>query len=230
VIPRAFPWLAGLAGLSLVVLVCVEVIRTDEGDGLVGLAVVGAALLLAALLYHRLESMTLSATSVELTLSKSIAELGAPKAAQLLERSGLTGMVESYEFVRRELADPSYKPARIRLQDALVEQAASLSRTEKLDQKEVQRIFHDGSPLLRVLTLGLMEGDPSLADISVIVSAVSESRSANEQYHGLKLAELLWRSLSAGDRAAVLAAADADPRIAQDTDRKALVDKLRAMQ
>lgn len=227
-IPRAFAWFAGLAGFGLVVLVCAQAIRNDESDALVGLALVGAALLVIPLLYERLESMKVSATSVELTLSKSIVELGAPKAAQLLERSGLTSMVESYEFVRRQLADSSYKAARIRLQDALVEQAASLSRTEKLDSKEVQRIFRDGAPLLRVLTLGLMEGDPSLADTSVVVSAVSMSRSANEQFHGLVLAKYLWRNLSAGDRAAVLASADADPRISQDTDRRALVEELRA--
>ena len=226
---RVFVWLAGLAGFSLVVLVCVQAVRNDESDALVALALVGAALLVIPLLYQRLESLKISATAVELTLSKAIVELGAPKAAQLLERSGLTGMVESYEFVRRELADPSYMDARIRLQDALVEQAASLSRTQKLDPQEVQRIFREGSPLLRALTLGLMEGDPSLADTPVVVSAISTSRTANEQYHGLVLAKLLWRNLSAGDRAAVLSAADADPRIAQDPDRKAVVDELRAM-
>lgn len=224
---RVFAWLAGLAGLSLVVLVCVQAIRHDESDALVALALVGAALLVIPLLYERLESVKVSATAVELTLSKAIVELGAPKAAQLLEGSGLIGMVESYEFVRRELAGPSYKGARIRLQDALVNQAASLSRTQKLDRDEVQRIFREGSPLLRVLTLGLMEGDPSLADASVVVSAIATSRTANEQYHGLVLAKLLWRNLSAGDRAAVLSAADADPRIAQDTDRKAIVEELR---
>jgi hypothetical protein len=224
---RVFVWLAGLAGLSLVLLVCFEAIRHDESDAVVALALVGAALLVIPLLYERIESLKISATAVELTLSKAIVELGAPKAAQLLERSGLTGMVESYEFIRRELADPSFLGARIRLQDALVDQAASLSRTQRLDPKEVQRIFREGPPLLRVLTLGLMEGDPSLADPSVVVSAIATSRTANEQYHGLVLAKLLWRTLSTGERAAVLAAADSDPRIAQDTHRSALVEELR---
>jgi hypothetical protein len=226
---RVFVWLAGMAGLGLVVLVCVQAVRKDENGALVALALVGAALLVIPLVYQRLESLKVSATTVELTLSKTIVELGAPKAAQLLERSGLTGMVESYEFVRRELADPSYTNARIRLQDALVDQAASLSRTQKLDAQEVQRIFRDGSPLLRVLTLGLMEGDPSLADTSVVVSAIATSRTANEQYQGLVLAKLLWRTLSAGERAAILSAADADPRIEHDPDRKAIVEELRAM-
>jgi hypothetical protein len=225
---RYLVWLAATAGLALVVVVCLQAIRNDETAGLTALALVGAGLLVVPLVYQRLESLKVSATAVELTLSKAIVELGAPKAAELLERSGLTGMVESYEFVRRELRDPAYENARIRLQDALVDEAASLSRTQKLDPIEVRRIFRDGSPLLRVLTLGLMEGDPSLADASVIVSAISTSRTANEQFHGLKLAGLLWRNLSAGERAAVLAAADADPRVAQDLDRQSIVDTLRA--
>jgi len=225
---RVFVWLTGLAGLGLVVLVCVQAVRKDESGALVALALVGAALLAIPLLYQRLESLKVSAMAVELTLSKTIVELGAPKAAQLLERSGLTGMVESYEFVRRELANSEYENARIHLQDALVNQAASLSRTQKLDPKEVHRIFRDGSPLLRVLMLGLMEGDPSLADTSVVVSAIATSRTANEQYHGLVLAKHLWRNFSAGERAAVLSAADADPRIEHDPDRKTIVEELRA--
>jgi hypothetical protein len=227
--PRYYVWVVGAVGIALVVLVFIQVVRHDERDALLGLALAGAALLVFPLVHERLEGMKLSATSVELTLSRSIVEMGAPKAAQLLERSGLIGMVESYEFVRRELADPCYEPARVRLQDALVEQAASLARTEKLNPEEVRRIFREGSPLLRVLTIGLMEGDQSLGDYSVVLSAISTSRSANEQYHGLRLARLLWRKFSEGERAAVLAAADADPNITPGSDRGELLDELRAM-
>lgn len=221
-------WLVAMAGLGLVVLVCVQAVRHDESDALTSLALVGAALLVIPLVYDRLESVKVSATTVELKLTKAIVELGAPKTAVLLEGSGITGMVESYEFVRRELADPAFLNARIHLQDALVDRAAALSRTTKLDENEVRRVFHNGSPLLRVLVLGLIEGDTSLADTTVIVSAISSSRTANEQFHGLKLAQLVWRALSAGDRAVILAAADADPRITQDADRKAVIDELRA--
>jgi hypothetical protein len=222
-------WLTALTGLALVAFASVQTVRTGEGDALVALAFAGSALLVVALVHQRLESLKLTATGVELRLSKSIVDLGAPMAAKLLEDSGLTGLVESYEFVHRALAGDSYKDARIRLQDALVEQAASLARTQKLDPDEVRRIFREGSPHLRVLALGLMEGDLSTADTSVVLSAISTSRTANEQYHGLVLAERLWRNLSTGDRAAVLAAADADPRIAGDPDRADIVDRLRAM-
>jgi hypothetical protein len=225
---RISVWVAALSGVSLVVLVCVQAVRNDESEALVALAIVGAALLIVSLVYQRLESLKVSATSVELRLSKTIVELGAPKAAELLEQSGLTGMVESYEFVRRELSGTPFRAAQVRLQDALIDQAASLARTQRLDPDEVRRIFHEGSPLLRVVTLGLMEGDPSLGDASIVLSAVATSRTANEQYHGLVLAKSLWRNLSPGDRAAVMAAAEADPWIRTDTDRKAVVDELRA--
>src|SRR4051812_8861784 len=226
---RISVWLAALTGVSLVVFVCVQAVRTDQSEPLIALALVGAVLLVVALVYQRLESLKVSATAVELRLSKTIVELGAPKAAEMLEQSGLTGMVQSYEFVRRELSGTAYRAAQTRLQDALVEQAAALARTQRFDPREVRRIFHEGSPLLRVLTLGLMEGDPSLGDVSIVVSAVSTSRTANEQYHGLALATLLWRHLSPGDRAAVLAVAGADPWVGAGTDRKAVLDELRAM-
>lgn len=224
---RLGAWLAALAGLGLMVLVGVQAVRTDKSEALTGLAVVGAVLLVVPLIHERLESLKVSATAVELTLSKAIAEAGAPKTAVLLERSGLTGMLESYEFIRRELSDPTYQNARLRLQDALVDQASALSRTQKLDPTEVRRLFHDSSPLMRVLVLGLMHGDTSLAGATEITSAISESRTANEQYHGLRLAELVWGNLSDGERAAIMAAANADPRIKEDPDRRAIVDRLK---
>src|SRR3954471_13593674 len=89
---RISVWLAALTGVSLVVFVCVQAVRTDQSEPLIALALVGAVLLVVALVYQRLESLKVSATSVELRLSKTIVELGAPKAAEMLEQSGLTGM------------------------------------------------------------------------------------------------------------------------------------------
>lgn len=40
----------------------------------------------------------------------------------------------------------------------------------------------NGSPKLRVLTLRLMQGDPSLADGPTFVSAIAYPRSANGQF------------------------------------------------
>jgi hypothetical protein len=224
---QAITWFTSLAGVGLLVVTGIQAVTADEGQGLVGIAIVGALLLVSPLVVDRLESLEVGSGGVELKLSKAISDLGAPRAASQLETSGLTGFVESYEFIRRELQDDRYHDARLRLQDALVERAASLARTEKFDAAEVRRIFAEGSPLLRVLTLGLMEGDPSLSDGPSILSAIAGSRTANEQYHGLKLADMTWLRLTPGERASIVAAADADPRIARDSDRRTLADSLR---
>ena len=98
--------------------------------------------------------------------------------------------------MREELDDRE----RIKLQDELVARAKGVAVRESLDPSEVRELFRRGSPVLRVLTLGLMEGDPSLADISSLTSAISESRTANEQFHGLKLAQQLWPRMTRNDR------------------------------
>lgn len=80
--------------------------------------------------------------------------------------------------------------------------------------------------MMRVLALGIMQGDPSLADGATIVSAISESRSANEQYQGLKLARLSWNTLSKADKQAIRAAIEASPYIRPDPDRRLLATEL----
>ena len=71
-----------------------------------------------------------------------------------------------------------------------------------------------------------MEGDVSLADGASILDAISSSRTPNEQYHGLGWRGSAGRVLSEPDRAAILAAANADPRIAEDLDRQVMFDRL----
>lgn len=54
--------------------------------------------------------------------------------------------------------------------------------------------------MVRVLVLGLMQGDRSLADVPTMTAALLDSRSKNEQYQGLQLARLCWPTLSLSDR------------------------------
>src|SRR5262249_57033024 len=104
--------------------------------------IAGGVLLVGAQVLDRLESLKVSASGVELTLTREIADLGAPKTAALLETAGLTSYMASYEFIRDELlADEQYEGARIKLQDALVGRASAIARTQKLDVKEVRRMF-----------------------------------------------------------------------------------------
>ncbi len=80
--------------------------------------------------------------------------------------------------------------------------------------------------MMRVLILGLMEGDPSLADAVTIASAIADSRSGNEQYHGLKLALLCWRQLSKSERNALRAGIAESPYIQEGSDWQELANQL----
>ena len=71
---------------------------------------------------------------------------------------------------------------------------------QQYDKDEVRKLFRHGPPVVRVLVLGLMLGDQSLADVGTIESAITQSRTVNEQYHGLQLAKRVGRRLSHADR------------------------------
>jgi hypothetical protein len=132
--------------------------------------------------------------------------LGAPKTAQILDHSDLGRFAESYALIHEELHDPRYREARVHLQDLLVDRAAALARREKFDASEVRTLFKNGSPMIRVLTLGLMRGDPSLADSATIISAIADSRSGNEQHNGLQLTLFCWPKLLKSERHVIQAA------------------------
>ncbi|HEY0537889.1 MAG TPA: hypothetical protein VGD53_05955 [Actinoallomurus sp.] len=97
-------------------------------------------------------------------------ELGlAGKTAVILERTDLAGFADSYALIHDELSDEKHKAAKVHLLDLLLERSASIAWREKFDAMEVRKLFREGTPMMWVLTLGLMAGDPSLADGSTIL-------------------------------------------------------------
>jgi hypothetical protein len=192
--------LVGAVGLALLIVGVVKFAGAAGDAGATTLVVAGALLLLSPFVLDRLQRVSLSATKVDLWLTTQISDRGAPETAMILERTRLGSFVESYALVHDELTAPQYKAARIHLQDLLVHRAASVARHEKFEAGEVRRLFANGSVVVRVLVLGLMQGDVSLADVGTVVSAVKDSRSRNEQYQGLILAEICWNRFSMTDR------------------------------
>jgi hypothetical protein len=100
---------------------------------------------------------------------------------------------------------------------------------EKFDQDEVKAMFREGTPIVRVLALGLMEGDPSLIDGGILLEAVSRSLTGNEQYHALRLARDEWNRLSPAEHAALRSAIDASPHLQDGTARGELAKQIRAL-
>lgn len=206
--------LVGVVGLALLVLGAAKFTAAAGDTGGIALVVAGTILLIIPFVLDRVQHVSVGAARVDLWLTTQVSERGAPEAAAILQRTRLGSFAESYALVHDELTAPEYKAARIHLQDLLVQRAASVARQEKFEASEVQRLFVNGSVVMRVLVLGLMQGDRSLADVSTIVAAVIDGRSRNEQYQGLMLAELCWPRLTTPDRHEVLRAiqrADFEP-------------------
>jgi hypothetical protein len=169
--------------------VAVFFLRSDASA--VAVVAAGVALLIIALLAERLAELSVGTKGVTLKLSQEASAAGAPSAATELEKSGLADFAAAYAVVNSELRG-DYNKARIHLQDAIVERARGVGISKKIPREEVRALFVNGSPVLRILSVGLMKGDPSGADIDLVVRSITEPLTANEQYHGLDLAKRLW--------------------------------------
>jgi hypothetical protein len=80
-------------------------------------------------------------------------------------------------------------------------QARRLSRTDAFEPIDVATWFDEGAPEARITALGLMQGNPRLRDFDAAVDAIEDPESAFEQYHGLRLAEMMLPDLTRGQRA-----------------------------
>jgi hypothetical protein len=161
----------------------------------------GFALLILAAVLPRLAEVGVSTEGVTLKLTKDAAAAGAPKAASLLESTGLADYAAAYGVVNTELRDnKEYKAARVYLQDSLVRRARAVAFANKIPAAEVRSLFLHGSPVLRTLSIGMMQGDPSTTDAALLASAISSPCSPNEQYQALVLTKDLWTRWSRADR------------------------------
>jgi hypothetical protein len=201
-IPR-MKWLLGAVGLALLAAGTVRALFAGGQSGIVMLIVAGGVLVLSPFVVDRLESV--SAVNVEVRFAQQVIDLGAPKTGKLLAQTGLATLADSYSFVHLELPPDKFREARVYLQDLLVERSWAIAQSQKFDAHEVRALFRGGSAVMRVLAVGLMTGDTSLADGAIIAIAIGEPQSANEQYHGLLLAQQCWPRLGKADRRAIRA-------------------------
>jgi hypothetical protein len=199
----AAKWLVGVAGLGLLVVGAIKVISTTGDSAAVPVVIAGALLLICPFVIDRVDRVSVGTIRLDLRFTREVSALGAPKTAQILERTTLASFAESYAFIHQELRDAEFKGARIHLQDLLVERSAAIARREKFEASEVRRLFSKGSPVMRVLVLGLMQGDPSLADAATLAGAIADGRSRNEQYQGLRLTAKCWHRLPRSGQEAI---------------------------
>ncbi|TDO44581.1 hypothetical protein EV643_11581 [Kribbella sp. VKM Ac-2527] len=217
------------AGGALLVGAILVVFR-DEGSVSTTALIVGAILLVLPAVVDRLTGFSVTPEGFDFQFTQQVADLGAPKTAALLDETGIARDLETYAYIYGELTGPELLETRKRLLDKLVAQATALATARKFDPAEVQRMFVDGSPVMRVLALGLMEGDSALVSADVLRSAIVDSRTGNEQYHGLKLAERAWPRLSTENRAELIELITRDRHIPTDRDRLRLAQRIMNLQ
>jgi hypothetical protein len=193
----------GIAALGVLALIAGGVDSFVLGSDAAAVAVLaaGTALLIVAVVLPRLTELDIRNGGVSLKLTQEAAASGAPTAAAVMENSGLSRFAITYELVHAELrGDPELDRARVHLQNVMVERAQAMALGSKIPAAEVRALFLEGSPVLRILGIGFMKGDPSTADLGLLVSAVAAPASSNEQLQILAVIEQLWSRWSRDER------------------------------
>jgi hypothetical protein len=206
---KAWTWAVALGGAALLAVAASELIGGDADAGVPWLVLAGGFLVVGPIFFDRLTRLSVGPDGFRFDLSLQIARLDARDTAVRIDRwgGGLAEAAATYASAHTLLAGDEMRAARIRVQDHFVATAAASALVQQYDAAEVRR----GPPVVRVLVLGLMQGDPSLADAATIESAITESRTANEQYHGLRLAEQVGRRLPPEDRRRLRQAIEREP-------------------
>jgi hypothetical protein len=207
---------AGLVGLF-----------TGVGEGpLVTVLAAGLLLVIMPSIVDRIRSMKLG--EFEVHLVRQIAAT-ARKTADTLRTLGMEKQLDAYATIYTELRGPELKAVRGEILDRIVQRVANASAVEKFDQDEVKELFFTGSPIVRVLALGLMEGDLSLLDSGVLDEGISRSLTGNEQYHALRIVRNGWGRIPPDHRASLLDAIDTNRQIDDGPDRKAMAQQIREL-
>ncbi|MFG1812437.1 hypothetical protein ACGFIF_01620 [Kribbella sp. NPDC049174] len=215
-----------LAGVGLLVTGLVGLFSDVDESVLALVLALGVLLLIAPSIVDRIRAMRLG--QFEVQLIRQVAAT-ARDAANTLQRLGLGRELDAYATVYTELRGPELRNVRAMVLDRIIERVSSAAVVEKFDQDEVKAMFREGTPIVRVLALGLMEGDPSLIDGEILLEAVSRSLTGNEQYHALRLVRDEWHRLSPVDHAALRSAIDASPNLRDGSARAEIAQQIRAL-
>jgi hypothetical protein len=152
--------------------------------------------------------------------------LGGSTFADELERSGIAGEAATYAFIHRTLTRPEDREVKVRLQDTIVESIEHKAFTSPPDRSTIEKIYEKGSPAARVVALGLVRQDPSLMSANDLADLILHSKSANEQYHALVIAQRKLPALNDEERTTLFDAVREAPHIHDDSDRAEIADQI----
>lgn len=183
---------------------------SENGVGTGVLIAFGGALVVLALLGDRIETLEFGGTTVRLraaaeryALADELERQGRTADATRLraEASALldaaTPLAARYDSLRSSMPPG---PSRTRAMEEVVDQARRLASAGSFDVEAVSHWLRGGSEQERITALAMMQAKPELRDFEGAISAITDSRSAFEQFHALLLAAKMIDGLGPADR------------------------------
>jgi hypothetical protein len=227
---------AGVFGAAAFGTGVAAVFATDNGPGAATLLAIGAAFMAFAALGDRIQSLELGGVNLTLrdiarqtfALAEEAERRGDGDAADRLRAAGreLQSLADEYRRIRSGMRGGA---ARTDALEDVVRRTRELAKRGAFEPADVSAWFDDGTQEARITALALMQQDARLRDFGAAVDAIAASQSAFEQYHGLRLAEMMLAGLSMGQRAeleAVVDRARRSFRVRRDNDRRAAVRRI----
>lgn len=181
---------------------------TDNGTGAAALLAIGAAAMVASALGDRVQSVEMGGVSLTIRdmaretygLARDAEQRGDEASAEGLRAVAgeLEALARGYRRLRGSMRSGD---ERTRALEHVMTEARRLAQADGLEAADVLGWFEAGTPEARITALGLMQGNPRLRDFEAALDAIDDSRSAFEQYHGLRLAESMTPELTGSERA-----------------------------
>jgi hypothetical protein len=203
---------AAVLGLVALTAGVVTLFTTDKSAGGLFLIALGTALVLAALLWNRiqLESFEFMGAKIKvrevvrgrLRLAESAGAAGEGRTLSGVREQAATlhrlaGLYDLYGYIRRTQPASDERTSTL---DQLARRMREVGREAEFEPAEVAEWFHEGDDALRVIALNLMLARPQDADFMAVLETMDEPRSLFEQYYGVRLAEAMLPTLGRIER------------------------------
>ena len=229
---------AGVLGVAVFAAGVVAVFVTENGAGAAALLAIGAAFIVIAVLGDRVQSVELGGVNLTIrdlarqtyALAREAERRGDDESAARLRAvaSELEALARSYRRLRGSMRAGG---ERTRALEHVMTEARRLAQNAELEPADVATWFEEGTPEARITALGVMQGNPRLRDFEAALDAINDSRSAFEQYHGLRLAEMMLTDLTAIQRSELIVVTERalrSSRVRRDSDRRVTGERLLA--
>ena len=224
--------LLAIAGTAIAVVGFVAVFHELDGAAPAAAITIGAALIVLALLIPHFENISAGGVALGRRVARTESEV----------RRGVGESVEQYANFYKDIRTLPWQPedvgTRTRILDRFYDLVAKQSRYASFTRQEIEKLFRAWDAVdrieeesSRIVALALMSDETALRDNpkmicqDCITSAIGDSRSAFEQYHGLRVARKAVRYMTRKEQLAVIAAVNQGRRHYVDLDHDRVLEE-----